>query len=259
MPTEEARIDLRSAAGELGVHYQTAYRWVRSGRLPAELVDGKYLVRRTDVRALDADRRRPSTPTRPGTPRLARQAEHMHAALRDGDETAARSIGRTLVNQGTTVTELIQQVLVPSLRRIGQAWHDGELTIWAEHRASAITERMLGELSPNPRGRRRGTAVVAALAGDMHSLPTSMAAVALREDHWNVHHLGADMPADELLRFCATHEVTLAVLTVTNPDCTALAEETADALRRQGTSVIVGAPGRTLGELLDEARSTARR
>jgi methylmalonyl-CoA mutase cobalamin-binding subunit len=101
--------------------------------------------------------------------------------------------------------------------------------------------------------------VVAALAGDMHALPTSMAAVALRDDHWNVHHLGADMPADELLRFCATHEVSLAVLTVTNPDCRALAEETAEALRRQGTPVIVGAPGRTLDDLLHEARTTARR
>lgn len=259
MPAEEPRTDLRSAADDLGVHYQTAYRWVRSGRLPAELVDGRYLVRRTDIEAVDADRRRPSSPTRPGTQRLARQAERMHIALRDGDETTARSIGRTLVDQGTPVTELIQLVLVPSLRRIGQAWHDGELTIWAEHRASGITERMLGELSPNPRGRRRGTAVVAALAGDMHALPTSMATVALREDHWNVHHLGADMPADELLRFCATHEVTLAVLTVTNPDCSTLAEETAEALRRQGTPVIVGAPGRSLAELLDEARSTARR
>jgi methanogenic corrinoid protein MtbC1 len=250
MPTEEARIDLRSAAGDLGVHYQTAYRWVRSGRLPAEL-----LVRRTDVRALDADRRRPSTPTRPGTPRLARQAEHMHAALRDGDETAARSIGRTLVHQGTPVTELIQQVLVPSLRRIGQAWHDGELTIWVEHRASAIVDRVLGELAPNPRGRRRGTVMVAAVAGDHHSLPTTMAAVVLREANWHVQHLGANMPGDELVRFCRDHDVDVAVLSLTNPEVAELADTVAGRIRAAGTPTIVGGPGRSLEALLDDVRN----
>jgi excisionase family DNA binding protein len=28
-------VDLQTAAARLGVHYQTAYRWVRDGSLPA--------------------------------------------------------------------------------------------------------------------------------------------------------------------------------------------------------------------------------
>ena len=34
----ETMLELQAAANALGVHYQTAYRWVRSGRLAAELV-----------------------------------------------------------------------------------------------------------------------------------------------------------------------------------------------------------------------------
>jgi hypothetical protein len=33
-------------------------------------------------------------------------------------------------------------------------------------------------------------------------LPTTLAAIALCDDNWLVHHVGADLPADELIRFC---------------------------------------------------------
>ena len=181
----------------------------------------------------------------------------MHVALVDGDEPAARRIAHGLVDEGTGMTELIQSVFVPPLRRIGQAWHDGELTIWVEHRASAIVDRILGELAPNPRGRRRGTVMVAAVEGDHHSLPTTMAAVVLREANWNVQHLGANMPGDELVRFCRDHDVDVAVISLTNPDATAIANRTAERIRAGGTPTIVGGPGRSLDELLDDVRQAA--
>lgn len=253
-----ATIDLQTAADELGVHYQTAYRWVRSGRLPAELIGGRYTVTRRDVDSLALSRLEPASPPRPGRARLDRASERMHDALVTGDEAAARTVARRLVSEGTSIVDLVQEVFVPPLRRIGAAWHDGELPIWVEHRASEIVERVLGELTPNPRGRRRGTAVVAALSGDRHSLPTVMAAVALREDNWHVQHLGADMPPDELMQFCEEHTVTLAVVTVTNSGVAHLAMTTARRLRTAGTPTIVGGPGLTLDEMLARAREAAR-
>ena len=247
-------LDLRSAAAELGVHYQTAYGWVRSGRLGAELIGGRYVVARHALDALRVECSTPSAPRPPGTRRLDRSAERMHEALLVGDEPDARRLAVRLVKEGTSIVDLVQRVLVPPLTRIGQAWHDGELAISIEHRAAAIVERIIGELAPNPRGRRRGTALVAAVSGDHHSLPTSMAAVALRDDNWHVEHLGADMPPAEIMRFCAEHPVTVAVITSTNPDTARIAHETAAALRAAGTPSIVGGPGRTLGDLIDLAR-----
>lgn len=255
--TNDDHLELQAAADELGVHYQTAYRWVRTGRLPARLVGGRYLIDPRDLDALRTDRDQPAAPAPPSPARVARQAERMHDALVHGDEAAARQITRRLVDEGTTIVELIESVLSPPLRRIGQAWHDGELTIWVEHRASAIVERILGELAPNPRGRRRGTAMVAAVAGDLHSLPTTMAAVALRAANWHVHHLGADMPGDELVRFCAEHDVDVAVISVTNPDSTELAHDTADRITANGTAVVVGGAGNSLAGLLEQARDAA--
>ncbi len=253
----EDLLDLRAAAAELGVHYQTAYGWVRNGRLNADLIEGRYLIRRDDLDAVKRQRSTPSNPKPPGTRRLGRAADRMHQALLSGDESTARQLAVSLVAEGTSIADLIQQVFVPPLIAIGQAWHDGQLTIWAEHRASAIVERILGELAPNPRGRRRGTALVAAVTGDFHSLPTSMAAVTLRDDNWHVEHLGANMPPDELVHFCAEDPVTVAVITSTNPDTADLATSTAAALRAAGTPTIVGGPGRTLDDLIKLARQAS--
>lgn len=245
-----AVLELQEAADALGVHYQTAYRWVRTGKLPARLVGGRYLVQHGDLAAVDAARRAPAPPPAPGAQRLQRQAERMLVALVEGDETEARHIARRLVDEGAGVTEVISSVLVPPLRAIGDEWQAGHLTIAHEHRASSIVERILGELSPNPRGRRRGTAAVAAVEGDDHSLPTSMAAAALREANWTVHHLGANLPVDDLVRFCGEHRVDLVVISLTNPAASAAAEAAAGQLAAAGTRCVVGGPGRSLDDLI---------
>ena len=251
------RTDLQAAADQLGVHYQTAYRWVRSGKLRADLVRGRYLITREALDAVDADRRSPIAPPPPRPKRVATSASRMHDALVSGDERTARTIVRTLLSEGTPITGVVQQVIVPPLVRIGRAWRDGKLTIWVEHRASAIVERILGEIAPNPRGRRRGTVVIAAVSGDHHSLPTSMAAVTLRADNWHVEHLGADMPPGELLQFCAEHDVDVAVISSTNPDTAELAAQTARRLEKAGTPCVLGAPGRTLDDLVAGVRTAA--
>ena len=254
----ENALDLDEVAAEVGVHYQTVYRWVRAGKLAADMVDGRYRVQRHDLDTFLEARATPTRHRAPGEARLARAADKMHASLVSGDENAARDLAQSIVTEHTPVAELIQAVLVPPLIRIGQDWHDGKLSIWVEHRASAITERILGEVAPRPRGRKRGAVMVAAVAGDRHTLPTTMAAVTLRDNNWLVHHLGADMPPDELITFCSEHDVNVAVLTLANPDCRDLAERTGAEIETSGTPVIVGGPGRTLDELIELVRDIAR-
>ena len=243
------------AADRLGVHYQTAYGWVRSGRLPATIVRGRYQIAPAAIEAFAAQRDRPRSPV-PRRPRtgFAKFATKMFEHLVDGNERDARSIVATLVDDGVPFATVMQDVLVPALRQIGDEWIAGRLTITVEHRASAIVDRIIGSHLPTPRGRRRGTAVVAALSDDRHTLPTSMAAAALREDNWHVHHLGADVPDDDLMQFCDEHRVDLVVLTVTNTDVAAAADRTAQRLDQAGVRTIVGRPGAMLAELQRQAR-----
>ena len=67
------------------------------------------------------------------------------------------------------------------------------------------------------------------------------------------------MPPDELLTFCDEHDIDVAVITLTNPDCTELAQATGERIDAAGTPTIVGGPGRTLEELLDEVLAASRR
>lgn len=252
------QLELQAAADQLGVHYQTAYRWVRSGRLAARMVGGRYVVARTAIEEFARSRQIPHSPPPPKTTRLDHAADRMHAALVEGDEPTATKLATRLRDEGAPIVDLMHQVLVPPLHRIGQQWQDGELTISVEHRASAIVERLLGEVAPNPRGRRRGNVAVAALSGDQHSLPTTMATVALRSDNWHVHHLGADLPPDQFVDFCTGNDIDVAVITVTTPSTSQSAITTAEQLVAAGIPTLVGAAGQTLDELIELVRDAAR-
>lgn len=248
-------LDLRDAAKQLGVHYQTAYKWVRSGLLEAYMVDGQYRLRQDEVTAYGLAR---SEPVTPGKPRSShrnhdRLQQRLLNHLLEGEETKARKMVAELAT-ADGLTHTTQALLAPVLRTIGDEWHAGRLSIGHEHRASAIIERILGELHPMPRGRRRGTVVVASLTGDRHVLPTIMAANALREDNWRVDHLGADMPGDEVLRFCRDRGNDLAVLTVLMHEVMDLADDVAAQLRALGVRTLIGRPGDSLFALQELAR-----
>jgi excisionase family DNA binding protein len=252
-------LSLDEAADELGVHYQTVYRWVRSGRLPASKVAGRYLIGPDALAAVDAARQAVAAPPPPSARRLAQQCQAMQRALFTGDETVARRLVRRLVEDGASVTAVLQEVVVPPLVEIGEAWSRGEVGIATEHRASAMVERLIGDVSPNPRGRRRGTVAVAALAGDRHSLPTLMASIALREDNWHTEHLGADIPVGDLEHFVHSHDVDLLVLSATGDDPHHNALEVGRQLAEAGTPTLVGGRGQTLAHLQQAARAVRRR
>ena len=69
-----------------------------------------------------------------------------------------------------------------------------------EHRATAVAQRIIGRLGlqfGRP-GRSRGTVILAAPAGDLHTLPVAMVADLLRWRRFDVFELGANTPADAL-------------------------------------------------------------
>src|SRR5260370_2757665 len=84
-------MQLGAAADALGVHYQTAYAWVRQGVLPARKTGRGYDVSESDISALAA-RRASGTAPRPQirVRDWAAQADRVHAAIMSGDETLAR-------------------------------------------------------------------------------------------------------------------------------------------------------------------------
>lgn len=248
-------MDLRDAAEALGVHYQTAYGWVRDGTLAARKVGRGYEVSDADVRALVARRRHGDEPSRPIRVRdWAAQAQALYAAITGGEETRARHQVERLAS-GVPVVDLCERVIAPALRRVGDEWAAGRVSIAQEHRASAICERLLAAQIRQPAGRPRGTAVVATPPGERHGLPALMAAACLREDRWLVHHLASDLPAAEVARLADQVSASLVVLSCATEEGSRRAQEETRfiAASRPHLNVLAGRPGDSLRDLLAQA------
>ena len=89
-----ALISLQEAADELGVHYMTAYRYVRTGRLPAVKEGAEWRVDPADLALLEVGRRTTTAPVTgetEGGPDRRWRAEPLRLAGRliDGDEPGA--------------------------------------------------------------------------------------------------------------------------------------------------------------------------
>jgi len=226
-------LTLQEAAELLGVHYMTAYRYVRLGVLPAEKVGGTWQVAAADLSAFREGAVLVPTPE-PGTRRRAPWAARLEARLVAGDARGAWGVIEAALSAGADLDEIYLDVLSPALRNIGARWAAGELDISIEHRATGIAFRLLGRLGPRfaRRGRSRGTIVIGAPAGEHHSLPVAMLADLLRGEGWEVSDLGADMPTPSFIGSVLSTPGLVAVgVSVTSPDSLPAAAELISALR----------------------------
>ena len=251
-------MQLRDAAEALGVHYQTAYGWVRQGILPARKTGRGYEVSEDDVSALAARRAsgrapRPSIRVRD----WAAQADRLYAAIMSGDETLARHIFDRLA-RGVPLAELCERVISPALYRIGEDWAAGRVTIAEEHRASAICDRLIAARTQQPQGRPRGIAVVSTPPGERHGVPALMATACLREDRWLVHHLAVDLPVTEVTGLARLAGASLVVLSSATTESAQRAREAAEEITRSaaGLHVLTGQPGAPVSRLRQLARAS---
>jgi MerR family transcriptional regulator, light-induced transcriptional regulator len=260
MTADTSAVRLKDAARVLGVHYQTAYGWVREGTLPARKTPRGYEVSESDIRALAELRASGARPRREIRVRdWAAQADGLYQALLAGDDKRARHLFTRLI-PGVALVDLCDLVIAPALRRIGGEWAAGIVSVAVEHRASAICEQLIASVAQQPPGRPRGCCVTATPPGEHHTLPPLMAAACLREDRWRVHHLGADIPVADLIELTRTTKADLVVLSASTDDARhdaqMVQEEILASLPR--VAVFVGGRGATLRDLLGQARSACR-
>lgn len=246
MSTES--ISLAEAAERLGVHYMTAYRYVRTGRLPARKQGAEWRVDPDDLAAMQAD---VGGRAAPGAGGGRRRRHDYHLRLRDrlldGDEAGAWSIVESALAAGHGPDEVYLDLLSPALREIGDGWAAGEVSVAQEHRASVVTHRIIGRLGPRftRRGRKRGTIVLGAAPGDRHGVPSALAADLLRSRSFDVVDLGADTPAASFVDAASRVDRLVGVgISVTGSAETAGVPEVVAALKDSlGCPVVLGGSG----------------
>jgi excisionase family DNA binding protein len=245
---DDDTLTLREAAEQLGVHYMTAYHYVRTGRIPGRQRGRVWEVRRADVEALLVGDEDTGEPLHDGRgPRWETHRSRLLSRLVRADLAGAWKVVENVLSAGSDPKDVYLQLLVPVMRDIGERWDVGTVTVAEEHVATTIAARVVGRLGPRfaRPGRKRGSVVLAGVSGETHWLPLALLADVLRGDGWAVVDLGADTPAGSIVEAARQVDDLVAIgISVASDPRLATARRTVTLLHKElpGVPVLVGGP-----------------
>ncbi|NJP06449.1 MAG: MerR family transcriptional regulator [Chloroflexaceae bacterium] len=128
--------------------------------------------------------------------RLNRQ---FYLALTDFDEKQAEKIiseAFALYSLDAVFFKLIQ----PTMNEIGDQWHQGKITVTAEHFATQFIRRKLSSIfNTYTITEGRGVVLVGCAPSEQHDLGTLLLSVLLVRHGWQVVYLGPQVPLKDLL------------------------------------------------------------
>jgi DNA-binding transcriptional MerR regulator/methylmalonyl-CoA mutase cobalamin-binding subunit len=137
-------------------------------------------------------------------------AEHLDAAVLQA------VLDRASVNLSRPA--LMNEMLVPLMHRIGDAWRDGSVRVAHEHLASAVVRSFVGNLN--------GSFLVAATApeiivttpaGQLHEIGALLAAATAAAEGWRPTYLGPSLPADDIAAAAAQNQARAIALSLVYP------------------------------------------
>jgi methanogenic corrinoid protein MtbC1 len=114
---------------------------------------------------------------------------------------------------------LIDDVLEPLLRELGERWHSGQFSIAQERMVSTSVRKHIGLIVETyDRTARRQSIVFATLPGERHELGLLMSAMICASHGFKVHYLGPDLPAAEIARYSREANAGLVAISVILPE-----------------------------------------
>jgi excisionase family DNA binding protein len=240
-------LTLQEAADELGVHYMTAYRYVRLGVMEASKSGGVWQVQRSALTQFRENAEAAAATTGPSGKGGARNrkapwSSRLESRLIAGDAPGSWSVVEAAMAAGAELDEIYIDVLTPAMVSIGERWAAGELDISIEHRATGIAMRVVGRIGPrfSRRGRSRGIVALGAPAGEFHALPIAMLGDLLRLRGWEVSDFGVDVPSESLAHVIRQTPDLMAVgLSAMSSDNLASLADACAAARRADPDVFV--------------------
>jgi len=161
--------------------------------------------------------------------------EFLASLLADGDDDmAAWVLDQALTDR--TRAEVYDDVVRHAMEVVGDRWEKGQWSVSVEHLASVALTGALSRLRrpTSPETRVGPTAVLAAPATEQHVAGLACLAQVLEDDGWHVENLGANVPADDLVRFVAGRNVDLVALSIGTAERLPELRRTIDALRSAG-------------------------
>lgn len=230
----------KETARLLGASEASVKRWADGGLLAAEKTAGGHRrFRPEDVARFKREQRRGASPTAAHQLRddldltVASSPSHeqdtvdvtteratesdellvssLFDALADGDaEETTNLLVKSYLDQ-RPLAFIFDQLLATAMRKIGDRWHQGDITVAQEHLATRAAlhalqtlDKIVAEPEPN-----NLLAVCCSTEDDFHELPIQCTELILKHEGWEVLNLGANTPFYALTEIVARVHPTL--------------------------------------------------
>ncbi len=139
---------------------------------------------------------------------IGRLREAYADAVLAGAEGSAERVIREAIDAGISECAIDDAIIAPTLRRVGEHWASGEISVADEHLATEISIRMIAlqrEAFAVAARRASRRVLLCALQQERHTVGLEMAASVLLHAGYDVRMLGADVPIDTLSHAVSRH------------------------------------------------------
>ena len=189
---------------------------------------------------------RPSTSDLGPRPMVNELREQLYGRLVRFDRTGADRLTHRL--KAFPYQQLINELYFPILRRIGEGWERGEVSITQEHYVSQfVREQLVAMLLNLESGPPGGPSVICAgFPEERHDLPILGIAVQLAMQGRRVTLLGADVPTRDICQLVQDRRPDMVCVSLMQPRPTEVIVDYACALRAAAPAtcrVVVGGRG----------------
>jgi 5-methyltetrahydrofolate--homocysteine methyltransferase len=173
----------------------------------------------------------------------------LEAALRDGDSEKAVAAAKQLLEKGVKPFAIVQQILIPTLTKVGQDFQDSciflpELMMAGEaaQHVTALVDQATREAGQA--AISAGTVVIGQAEGDVHDIGRNIVVTMLSSHGFKVVDLGHDVRASTFLDAAQKEKASIvglsAVMTTTLPAVQRTVNLFSEVGMRENFKIIVG-------------------
>ncbi len=120
---------------------------------------------------------------------------------------------RSVVMMGSS--RFVDELVVPTLYRVGELWERGSICPAHEHLFSASLQRVLAWMMERLAVEGEAPVIITTTpSGQRHEMGALISGTVAAEEGWRVEHLGADLPADDIARAAAALRARVVALSV---------------------------------------------
>ena len=114
---------------------------------------------------------------------------------------------------------LIEDLIAPLLRGIGEMWAENRLSPSHEHLASELIRQILGQVLTAAKAEESAPLLLATTpARQRHEIGAMLAAMAALTEGWQIVYLGPDLPAHDIARAAEQADADAVALSIVYPD-----------------------------------------